>query len=220
MKRTEPDFIRSHIARHTFGAAGSNHDPGVKYLRSEIYKQRQNPGYILNVRHKSISSRFSRITILLFIFFIPAGILADPPSFNVLKYGAKKDGTTLNTRSIQKTIDACYASGGGTVYFPAGEYLSGTIYLKSNVGLFFDAGAILLGSTELSDYPVTISKVRSYTDNYTNKSLIYAEDLENVSISGKGLIDGNGACFKVENIDNDDGLRNRKILHFIKAGLT
>ena len=58
-----------------------------------------------------------------------------PLIFNILDYNAKGDGVTLNTRSIQAAIDACSKSGGGTVLFPAGRYISGTIYLKSNVTL-------------------------------------------------------------------------------------
>ena len=100
---------------------------------------------------------------------------SSPVVFNILNYKAKGDGVTLNTKSIQAAIDACSKSGGGTVWFPAGRYVSGTIYLKSHVTLFLEAGAVLEGSKNLKDYPVTISKVRSYTDNYTNKSLIYAE---------------------------------------------
>ncbi|MBK8881940.1 MAG: hypothetical protein IPN67_06000 [Bacteroidales bacterium] len=136
-----------------------------------------------------------------------------------MDYKAKGDGITLNTKSIQAAIDACSKSGGGTVWIPAGRFVSGTIYLKNHVTLFLDAGAVLEGSKNLNDYPVTISKVRSYTDNYTNKSLIYAEGLENISIIGKGLIDGNGAAFKVENMDNDEGLRKKMSSSFIKAGL-
>ncbi len=150
------------------------------------------------------------------LFAFSAYIKASPKVFNILDYKAKGDGVTLNTKSIQAAIDACSKSGGGTVWFPAGRFVSGTIYLRSHVTLFLEAGAILEGSKDLKDYPVTISKVRSYTDNYTNKSLIYAEDLENVSITGKGLIDGNGAWFKVENMDNSDELRKKDDFAFYK----
>ena len=104
----------------------------------------------------------------------PVITMAKPSLFNILDYKAKGDGITLNTKSIQAAIDACSKSGGGTVLFPAGRYVSGTIYLRSHVTLFLESGAILEGSKNLNDYPVIISKVRSYTDNYTNKSLIYA----------------------------------------------
>ncbi len=103
----------------------------------------------------------------------------------------------MNTKSIQAAIDACSASGGGTVWFPAGRFVSGTIYLKSHVTIYLDAGAVLTGSKNLHDYPVTVSKIRSYTDNYTDKSLIYGEDLEQIAITGQGTIDGNGASFEI-----------------------
>jgi polygalacturonase len=117
-------------------------------------------------------------------------------SFNIKDYGAKGDGATLNTKLIQSAIDDCSKAGGGTVYFPAGRFVSGTLFLKSHVTLFLDAGAVLEGSKNIKDYPVTVSKIRSYTDNYTNKSLIYGEGLENIAITGQGKLDGNGAAFK------------------------
>ncbi len=140
-----------------------------------------------------------------------------PVCFSILDFGARKDGITVNTVSIQSAIDSCSASGGGTVFFPAGRYVSGTIYLKSNVTLYLDAGSVLEGSKNLADYPVTISKIRSYTDNYTDKSLIYAEGVENISITGKGKIDGNGAAFKVENTENNEGLRKKDKFFFYKS---
>jgi polygalacturonase len=142
--------------------------------------------------------RFKNSAICLVCFLITSSInsQANPSFFNILDYGAKGDGITLNTRSIQAAIDACSGAGGGTVNFPAGNYRSGTLYLKSHVTLYLEAGAILAGSKELKDYPVTVSKIRSYTDNYTDKSLIYGEDLENIAIIGEGTLDGNGASFK------------------------
>lgn len=116
--------------------------------------------------------------------------------FDVRDYGAVGDGKTLNTKAIQAAIDACARAGGGKVYFCNGRFLSGTIYLKSNVTLYIEAGAVLLGSKNLKDYPVTVAAYRSYTDNYTNKSLIYAEKAKNISIMGRGTIDGQGASFK------------------------
>ena len=118
---------------------------------------------------------------------------AQGPVYNIENFGAKGDGTTLNTESIQKAINTCHANGGGTVYFPAGRYLSGTIVFKSNVTLSLGAGAVLLGSTKLRHFPEKTPEFRSYTDvNYTNKSLIYAEKVTNIAITGRGVIDGQG----------------------------
>lgn len=116
-------------------------------------------------------------------------------AFPVREFGAAGDGARLDTRSIQAAVDACAAAGGGSVYFAPGVYLSGTVFLKNNVALYLEAGATLLGSKNLSDYPVTVAKVRSYTDNYTDKSLIYAEGVSNIAILGRGAIDGQGAAF-------------------------
>jgi hypothetical protein len=119
-----------------------------------------------------------------------------PVLYDVREFGAKPDGRTLCTRAIQEAIDQCAESGGGTVYLPPGNLLSGTIYMKSGVTLNLDAGCTLLGSVNLRDYPVTVPGYRSYTDNYTDKSLIYGEKLERIAIMGRGVIDGQGAAFK------------------------
>jgi len=116
--------------------------------------------------------------------------------YEVRDYGAKGDGKTMCTGSIQKAIDACSKAGGGTVYLPPGTFLSGTIYFKTGVTLRLAAGCTLKGSTNLNDYPQTIPAFRSYTDNYTEKSLIYAENVERVAITGSGIIDGQGASFE------------------------
>ena len=162
-----------------------------------------------------IKIKIAVIFCILFAFSV--NMKASPKVYNILEYRAKGDGVTLNTKSIQSAIDACSKAGGGTVLFPAGRFVSGTIYLKSHVTLYLEAGAVLEGSKNLKDYPVTISKIRSYTDNYTDKSLIYAEGLENISITGNGMIDGNGASFKVGNMDNDDGLRKKDNFYFYKS---
>jgi polygalacturonase len=116
--------------------------------------------------------------------------------FNVRDFGVAGDGRRLDTQEIQQAIDACAQAGGGTVHFPAGDYLSGTLFLKSRVTLHLDAGATLLGSKQLEDYPSTIPAVRSYTDHYTERSLIYAENVEQIGFAGRGTIDGQGAAFK------------------------
>jgi len=132
---------------------------------------------------------------LLFLF-TTASVFGADNTYDVRNYGAKPDGKTLCTKSIQKAIDECAKRGGGTVYFPPGTFLSGTIYMKSNVTLRLDTGSTLLGSTNLKDYPPTVQAFRSYTDNYTDKSLIYGEKLQRIAITGSGTIDGQGAAFK------------------------
>ncbi|NLF57145.1 MAG: glycoside hydrolase, partial [Candidatus Hydrogenedens sp.] len=115
--------------------------------------------------------------------------------YEVGDYGAVADGATLCTEAVQKAIDDCSASGGGTVRFGAGTYVSGTLVLKTGVTLNLPAGCILAGSENLDDYPVKVPEFRSYTDNYTDKSLIYAEKAERIGISGEGALDGRGRAF-------------------------
>jgi polygalacturonase len=134
---------------------------------------------------------------MVFIWLSICGIaLSAETLYDVRDYGAKSDGKILCTKSIQNAIDQCAKSGGGTVYFGPGTYLSGTIYMKSGVTLKLDTACTLLGSTDLKDYPETVQAFRSYTDNYTNKSLIYGERLERIAIIGNGTIEGQGASFK------------------------
>jgi hypothetical protein len=116
---------------------------------------------------------------------------------NVREFGAIGDGIHLETKSLQAAINACAARGGGVVYFPPGRYLSGTIFLKSKITLTLEAGATLLGSTSLSDYPaVRPSSVRTYTDSYVRHSLLFGEGLDRVTITGRGTINGQGAPFR------------------------
>jgi polygalacturonase len=115
--------------------------------------------------------------------------------FNVVDFGATGDGLTLETEAIQRAIDSAAASGGGRVRVPSGRYLTGTLRLKSYVTLQIETGAVLLGSTDLDDYPENFPSFRSYTDNYVKQSLIYAEDAHHIAIVGNGTIDGQGEAF-------------------------
>jgi polygalacturonase len=78
--------------------------------------------------------------------------------FNVCQRGAQGDGQTLDTKAIQSVIDACAEWGGGTVYFPAGRYVTGSLFLRDNITLHLDAGAVILGSENAEDYPVIHSR--------------------------------------------------------------
>ena len=137
-----------------------------------------------------------RISTGLLCLFTTACVFGADNVYDVRDYGARPDGKTLCTKSIQKAIDECAERGGGTVYLPPGTFLSGTLIMRSNVTLTLDSGCTLLGSTDLKDYPPIVQAFRSYTDNYTDKSLIYGENLQRIAITGSGTIDGQGRPFK------------------------
>lgn len=129
----------------------------------------------------------------------PASVLAGAPTsrapriFDVQAFGAKGDGTTLDSPSINQAVDACHASGGGVVYLSPGVYQCGTIILKSNVTLYLEAGAVVLGSTRLADYTPQVGPEAGGDAN--RKHLIFARDADNVTLAGPGRIDGQGPKF-------------------------
>ncbi len=119
------------------------------------------------------------IWILIFIF---SSSLIRARDYNASMFGAKSNGTTMNTNSIQKGIDYISENGGGRLVFYVGRYLTGTIYLKSNVTIQLEEGAILAGSLNPLDYEMN--------NNWT--ALIFALNQQNIGITGKGVIDGRG----------------------------
>lgn len=145
---------------------------------------------------------------VLFIFFIHI-LNCWSKGHNILDYGAVGDGTTLCTEAIQSAIDACSDSGGGRVLIPAGEYLSGTILLKSNVEIHFEHSSTLLGSPNKDDYPLQpVPQYRSLRDNAGFRSLIYAEGVSNIALTGSGTIDGQGKYHTRIKGQDDDRPRN------------
>ncbi|HEY1661847.1 MAG TPA: glycoside hydrolase family 28 protein [Verrucomicrobiae bacterium] len=115
--------------------------------------------------------------------------------FDVMEFGATGDGKTLDTASINRAVDACEAAGGGMVYLPPGTYLSGTVFLKSNVTLYLEAGATLLGSKDIMDYVSQAGPPQN--GDADQKHLVFARDAENLGLAGLGCIDGQGSAFWV-----------------------
>ena len=109
---------------------------------------------------------------------------------DVRDYGAAGNGKTKDTQAIQKAIEACAQKGAGVVYFPPGSYLTGTITLRSNLTLHLEAGATLLASPDVDDYPLLPSAYQP--EARRGSGLIYGEKIENVTITGLGTIDGQG----------------------------
>lgn len=127
--------------------------------------------------------------VLFAILYLAISFNGFSQTFNVTSYGAKGDGKTLNTTNIQRAIDDCSSKGGGTVLFPQGTFVSGTIRLKSNVTLHLSYNSILKGSDRLEDYPDIIQSVPTRIDNIvgaTKKAFLYAEDAENIGLAGEG----------------------------------
>ncbi len=134
--------------------------------------------------------------------------------YDVRLFGAAGDGKTLNTKTIQSAIDQCNAAGGGTVLIAGGSYVTGTIYFKSNVCLHIAAGAVLLGSTNIDDYTTNTDRTMYRGEPYMDRCLLFAKDVQHISIEGKGIIDGQGKSFPMPG----DPQRNRpKMFRFLRC---
>ncbi len=116
---------------------------------------------------------------------------ATPQVFNAQDYGAVPDGRTMNTAAFARAVAACAAAGGGTLVVPAGKYLTGSIALESNLTLRIEAGAELLYSGDPADSPIVASRWEC-TNVFTHAPLIYADGKQNISITGRGTLNGQG----------------------------
>ena len=150
------------------------------------------------------------VTAIIFWLVLPGeqhGMAAEPTGCNIRSFGAVGDGKTLDSPAIDKAIVAASAAGGGTVFVPAGIYLSGSIHLTNNINLYLDAGAVILGAPqEMNAYdPTEPWNGIAYQDGghtYFHNSLIWGESLTNVAITGPGMINGGG-------LERGDGKQNR-----------
>jgi polygalacturonase len=114
---------------------------------------------------------------------------------DMLKAGAKANGKTLNTKLINTTIDRLNAAGGGTLYFPAGTYLTGSIHLKSHITLELEAGATLRFSDHFDDYLPFVVMRHEGVLMKSFQPLIYAVGAEDITIKGEGTLDGQGRAW-------------------------
>ena len=147
----------------------------------------------------------------------PRGSEADLTNYmwNVRDFGAKGDGRKLDTEAINRAIDACSGQGGGKVLLPPGRYRSGTIHLRSQVALFLDAGAVLIGTTNLDHYaqPTIPAVLPEAKWGKWHRALIVGENLEDISIVGQGLIDGN----KVFDPTGEEKMRGPHTIAFVNC---
>lgn len=119
-------------------------------------------------------------------------VMANARTFDMKQLGADLTGKKSCTGLINKAIDEAAAEGGGTIYFPAGTYLTGTIRMKSNITLNIESGATLRFSDNFEDY-LPFVKIRwEGTVMNTLSPLIYADNADNLTITGRGTLDGNG----------------------------
>ncbi|HEY5406144.1 MAG TPA: glycosyl hydrolase family 28 protein [Ginsengibacter sp.] len=121
-----------------------------------------------------------KLKLLFITFFTIITCYCQQKDFLITDYGARPDGVTNNVLAIQHAIDDAFNKGGGSVIVPVGKFLSGVIHLKSNVQLYISEGAVLLASTNRLDYG----------PSQKASAFIVADSATNVSIKGKGTIDG------------------------------
>ena len=121
-------------------------------------------------------------------------------TLSIKKYGAVSDGNSLNTKSINGAIDALSKKGGGVVLVPSGLWLTGPIVLKNNINLHIAAGATLLFTADKNEYPLVEANWEGLPQ-MRNQSPISATNVNNIAITGKGIIDGNGDVWRAVKID-------------------
>ena len=119
--------------------------------------------------------------------------------YNILDYGAKADGVTLSTKAIQAAIDDCHKNGGGRVLVPTGSFYSGSIFMRDNVELHLECGALLTASANMDDYNAEDAYPQNYgfpPEEWVGKHFIMAVECNHVAITGLGTINGNGDSFR------------------------
>lgn len=156
-----------------------------------------------------------------------SGSAPDLHLLNVKDYGATGDGRTLDTKAISRAVEACSHSGGCVLLFPPGRYVTGTFELLSNVTLDLEPGAVLEGSTDVNDYGYLAAYGfgRVYPVNSSGEGfrmgMIIARNATNVSIIGRGTIDGRGDTFMDPHLPHFAGGFNPRLTRqgqaFVKA---
>jgi len=135
------------------------------------------------------------LTAILFLTGVNVGLGAAATQYNILDYGAVASWDTQSTDAIRKAIDAAYSAGGGTVYIPAGNFLTGPIHLKSNITLWVEGGAHVKFSTDFDDYLPMVPSRFEGVEVMNFSPLIYANEAQNISIRGRGILDGQGQAW-------------------------
>lgn len=124
----------------------------------------------------------------------PTDIKALGKKYIVTENGMRNDSTVLQTRKLQEIIDLAAKNGGGVVIIPKGTFLISSVFFKQGTHLFLEDGAKLKGSDDINDFPVLTTRIEGQTVKYF-PALINADGLDGFTISGKGILDGNGLKF-------------------------
>jgi polygalacturonase len=133
----------------------------------------------------------ARVVPVMLSLFAAVPAHAGSPLYNPVDFGAVGDGRTVNTAAFAKVMAACAAGGGGTVWVPAGKFLTGSIALVDNVALHLDPGAELLYSANPADSPIVPIRFEG-TNAFGHAPLLYAEGRQNITITGRGTLNGQG----------------------------
>lgn len=156
-----------------------------------------------------------KVFIFLLILSIPSlNIFSQSGTYNVIDFGAAGDGKTLCTEAIQKTIDACAEDGGGKVIIPSGKYLTGPLFLKSDMTIEVFPGATILFDDTIENCPIVDGRWEGI-ERKVYASLFTGHDLKNVSITGRGVLDGQGeawweAHFANKKMRKEQGIKGRE----------
>jgi len=157
-----------------------------------------------NIHRPKLSLLLPVIFFAIFSYF-PANADVVPPNVaapvipqttvNLVDFGAVSDGVTLNTDAFAKAIDSLSKQGGGELIVPPGFWLTGPIRLCSNLNLHLERGALIKFSKDFHLYPLTVFHLKGL-DEVDSMSPIFGQDLENVAITGEGIIDGSGEAWR------------------------
>jgi hypothetical protein len=149
-----------------------------------------------------------RITLLFFALAATVNLVSaqgQKTTYNVKELGARGDGLSSDTRVVNKVIEDAAAAGGGTIFFPAGKYILGSVHLKSNVSLFLDQGSTLIASSDSTEFDKPEKSVndtyQDYGHSHWHNSFIWGEKVHDISILGTGRIWGKGLVRSGRNAD-------------------
>ena len=132
-------------------------------------------------------------------------------TFNIVKFGAKSDGISLNTKAIENAINACTKNGGGVVLVPGGFWLTGPVVLKSNVNLHINRDAVLQFTADKSQYPLVQGNWEGLP-SVRNQSPLSATNAENIAVTGTGIVDGNGDVWRMVKRDKLNETQWKKLI--------